>query len=229
MKQMQIEQSVSLTEEEKTRVREIFGREPTPVELQIFDILWSEHCSYKSSRAALKLLPVEGPTVVMGPGEDAGILRFTEWEGKKHAVVVAHESHNHPSQVVPVEGAATGIGGIVRDVVCMGAELVGVLDPLRFGDPEGENAHRSVDIARGVVKGIAEYANALGVPNLGGDVCFDSSYDDNCLVNVVALGIVEEDHVILSAVPKERGDEPYLFVLVGKPTDATGFGGATLA
>ena len=226
---MQIEQSVSLTEEEKTRVREIFGREPTPVELQIFDILWSEHCSYKSSRAALKLLPVEGPTVVMGPGEDAGILRFTEWEGKKHAVVVAHESHNHPSQVVPVEGAATGIGGIVRDVVCMGAELVGVLDPLRFGDPEGENAHRSVDIARGVVKGIAEYANALGVPNLGGDVCFDSSYDDNCLVNVVALGMVEEDHVILSAVPKERGDEPYLFVLVGKPTDATGFGGATLA
>ncbi|MFH1277756.1 MAG: phosphoribosylformylglycinamidine synthase subunit PurL [Candidatus Eisenbacteria bacterium] len=221
-------QSTALTDEEKAKVRNLLGREPTPVELQIFDILWSEHCSYKSSRTALKTLPVEGPTVLMGPGEDAGILRFAEHEGKKYAVVVAHESHNHPSQVVPLEGAATGIGGIVRDVVCMGAEVIGVLDPLRFGDPKGEHAYRSIDIARGVVKGIAMYANALGVPNLGGDVRFDPSYDDNCLVNVVALGLVREDHVIRSAVPEER-KEPYVFILIGKPTDSTGFGGATLA
>jgi phosphoribosylformylglycinamidine synthase len=221
--------SVSLTDDERRRVRDLLGREPSDVELQIFDILWSEHCSYKSSRAALRRLPTEGPTVVLGPGEDAGVLRFAEWEGKRYAIVIAHESHNHPSQVVPVEGAATGIGGIVRDVVCMGAEVIGVLDPLRFGDPRGEHAHRSIDIARGVVKGIALYANALGVPNLGGDVRFDASYDDNCLVNVVAIGLVEEGRVIPSAVPPEGRREPYVFVLVGKPTDASGFGGATLA
>jgi len=221
--------SVSLKPDEIVRVRELLGRQPTALELQIFDILWSEHCSYKSSRRALGRLPTEGPTVILGPGEDSGILRFAEHGGKRWAIVVAHESHNHPSQVVPTEGAATGIGGIVRDVVCMGAEVIGVLDPLRFGDPRGEHAHRSIDIARGVVKGIAQYANALGVPNLGGDVRFDPSYDDNCLVNVVAIGLVDEERIVRSAVPAAAEKGPYVFVLVGKPTDSTGFGGATLA
>lgn len=223
------EQTIALTADERGRVRELLGREPSPVELQIFDLLWSEHCSYKSSRKALKQFHTTGPTVLLGPGEDAGILRFTEWEGKRYGIVVAHESHNHPSQIVPVEGAATGIGGVVRDVICMGAELIGVLDPLRFGDPEGENAHRSRDIARGVVAGIAGYANALGVPNLGGDLCFDSSFDENCLVNVVAVGLVEEERVLPSAVPKAGLEKSYQFILVGKPTDGSGYGGATLA
>ena len=222
---------VSLTGSERQELNRLLGgREPTPVELQLFDVLWSEHCSYKSSRATLKkYLPVEGPTVLQGPEEDAGILHFTEWQGIKYGLVIAHESHNHPSQLLPVEGAATGIGGIVRDVVCMGGKLIGTLDPLRFGDPKGPSGDHSIAIARGVVKGIAEYGNALGVPNLGGDLFFDRSYDGNCLVNVVALGLVRADRVVPSAVPKERRGEKYVLVLVGKPTDSSGFGGATMA
>jgi phosphoribosylformylglycinamidine synthase len=131
--------------------------------------------------------------------------------------------------VVPIEGAATGVGGIVRDVYCMGADVIGVLDQLRFGDPEGEARERVVEIARGVVRGIWEYGNALGVPNLGGDVAFDADYDDNCLVNVVALGVVREDRIIRSRVPAEARSEPYDLILVGKPTDSSGMGGASFA
>jgi phosphoribosylformylglycinamidine synthase len=130
---------------------------------------------------------------------------------------------------MPVEGAATGIGGVVRDVYCMGADVVATLDPLRFGDPEGKHAERSIEIAREVVEGISLYGNALGVPNLGGDVVFDSSYDDNCLVNVVAVGLVEEERVIRSRVPQEASQEPYDFILIGKPTDWSGMGGAAFA
>ncbi len=220
---------ISLSDNEKDEVKRLLGRAPSPVELQLFDVLWSEHCSYKSSKPTLKeYLPTSGPTVLQGPEEDAGILHFTEWQGVKYGIVIAHESHNHPSQILPVEGAATGIGGVVRDVICMGGELIGVLDPLRFGDPEGPNGARSRRIAQGVVKGIAQYGNALGVPNLGGDLFFDRSFDSNCLVNVVALGLVEADRVVPSAVPRNR-KEPYVFILVGKPTDSSGFGGATMA
>ncbi len=222
---------LNLTVPEARRITELLGRDPSIVELTIFNTMWSEHCSYKSSRKVLRdLLPTDAPNVVLGPGEDAGIIRFEEaGEGDWHCLVVAHESHNHPSQVLPVEGAATGIGGIVRDVYCMGADVVGVLDPLRFGDPIGNNGRQAVGIARGVVEGIAQYGDALGVPNLGGDIIFDEGYDENCLVNVVALGIVRESRILRSRIPKEASDRPYQMVLIGKPTDDSGFGGAAFA
>jgi len=223
-------EGLSFTLDEAHRVAELVGRDPTIVEAHIFNTMWSEHCSYKSSRTVLaKYLPTEGDDVVLGPGEDAGVVRLCEHEGRTWCVAIAHESHNHPSQVVPNEGAATGIGGIVRDVYCMGADVIGVLDPLRFGDPEGRYGERTREIAHGVVEGIWQYANALGVPNLGGDVYFDASFDDNCLVNVVAVGLVEESRVLRSRAPARAADEPYVLVLVGKPTDPSGFGGATFA
>lgn len=216
--------------EELARVWSLLGRPPTKVEAFIFDVAWSEHCSYKSSKRILKrYLPTEAPNVVIGPGQDAGVVHLFTEKGTKYCVVIAHESHNHPSQVLPVEGAATGIGGIVRDVYCMGAEVVAVLDPLRFGSLEGERAKRSQAIARGVVEGIWRYANAIGVPNAGGDVYFDASYDDNCLVNVVAVGTVTADAVVESKVPPQARDEYYWLVLVGKPTDDSGVGGASFA
>ncbi|HET9950343.1 MAG TPA: phosphoribosylformylglycinamidine synthase subunit PurL [Candidatus Eisenbacteria bacterium] len=215
---------------EVVRMLELLGRNPTRVEATIFDTMWSEHCSYKSSRRVLKAyLPTESPDVILGPGEDSGVVRFGTHEGVEYALVIAHESHNHPSQVVPVEGAATGVGGIVRDVNCMGAEVIGVLDALRFGDPEGPKATQVREIVRGVVDGIWQYGDPLGVPNLGGDVFFSGRYDENCLVNVVALGLVRADQVVRSRVPEAAYKEPYVTVLVGKPTDETGFGGASFA
>ncbi|HZX68822.1 MAG TPA: phosphoribosylformylglycinamidine synthase subunit PurL, partial [Candidatus Elarobacter sp.] len=189
-----------------------------------FDAQWSEHCSYKSSREHLKKLPTEGPTVLLGVGEDAGIVRLGEWNGETYGIVVAHESHNHPSQVVPFEGAATGIGGIVRDVLCMGAEVIGVADPLRFGRLENEHCRY---VAQSVVDGIAAYGNAIGVPNVGGDVFFDESFDDNVLVNVVALGLVKAQDIIHSRAPE--GSAGWDIVLVGKATDRSGFGGASFS
>jgi phosphoribosylformylglycinamidine synthase II len=222
--------AVRLTPDEARRVAELLGRDPTKAELILFDTMWSEHCSYKSSRSVLKeFLPVEAPNVLLGPGEDAGIVYLTSHRGERWGLVVAHESHNHPSQVVPAEGAATGIGGIVRDVYCMGADVVGVLDALRFGDLEGPKGEACREIAEGVVTGIWQYANALGVPNLGGDVVFDAGYDDNCLVNVVAVGVVREKEIVRSRVPKEAAGDPMVLVLLGKPTDASGFGGASFS
>ena len=219
-----------LTPDEAKRMLDLLGRNPTRVEATIFDTMWSEHCSYKSSRWVLRShLPTESPDVILGPGEDAGVVRFGKHRGVDYALVFAHESHNHPSQIVPIEGAATGIGGIVRDVACMGAEVIGVMDALRFGDPEGPRASAVRETVRGVVDGIWQYANPLGVPNLGGDVFFSGRYDENCLVNVVALGIVRADQVVRSRVPDAAKREPYVLVLVGKPTDETGFGGASFA
>jgi len=221
---------LTFTLDEARRIVELLGRDPTVVEANIFNTMWSEHCSYKSSREVLKeYLPTEASNVVLGPGEDAGVVRFCEVDGKSYCIAVAHESHNHPSQVVPNEGAATGIGGIVRDVYCMGADVIGVLDPLRFGDPNGRTAARTREIVHGVVEGIWQYGNALGVPNLGGDVYFDESFDENCLVNVVAVGLLEEGDMVRSRAPAEAASVPYDLVLVGKPTDPSGFGGATFA
>jgi len=229
------EHGLTLAPSEARKVADLLGRDPTLTEMTLFDTMWSEHCSYKSSRPHLKAhLPTTGDNVVVGPVEDAGIVDFGEIDGKKYGIIFAHESHNHPSQVMPVEGAATGIGGIVRDVYCMGGEVIATLDPLRFGWPEktdaadGEAAHR-VDIAKQVVDGIWQYGNAIGVPNLGGDVYFHPSYNENCLVNVVAVGLVEHDHITHSAVPKDAADEPYDLILVGKPTDWSGMGGAAFA
>ncbi|MBD3369408.1 phosphoribosylformylglycinamidine synthase subunit PurL [Candidatus Fermentibacteria bacterium] len=220
---------LAMTVGEAARLADTLGRMPTPLELHLFDIMWSEHCSYKSSKALLRMLPTAAEQVVLGPGEDAGVVSFCSAEGMEYDLVLAHESHNHPSQVLPEEGAATGVGGIVRDVYCMGADVVGVLDLLRFGDPKGKHGERSRSIARGVVRGIWKYGNALGVPNLGGDTVFDEGYDDNCLVNVVAVGIGRHDRIVHSYVPSCAAGEPYVLVLVGKPTDDTGFGGATFA
>jgi phosphoribosylformylglycinamidine synthase subunit PurL len=215
---------LALSDDELRRIAEHLGRVPTDTELFAFDAQWSEHCSYKSSREHLKKLPTEGPSVLLGVGEDAGIVRLGEWNGETYGIVVAHESHNHPSQVVPFEGAATGIGGIVRDVLCMGAEVIGVADPLRFGRLENEHCRY---VAQQVVDGIAAYGNAIGVPNVGGDVFFDESFDDNVLVNVVALGLVKEKDIIHSRAPK--GSAGWDIVLVGKATDRSGFGGASFS
>ncbi|MGD9548964.1 MAG: phosphoribosylformylglycinamidine synthase subunit PurL [Candidatus Krumholzibacteriia bacterium] len=224
---------LTLAPGEARRVAELLERDPTLTEMTLFDTMWSEHCSYKSSRPHLKAnLPTSAANVIIGPVEDAGIVDFGEIGGRRYGIILAHESHNHPSQVMPVEGAATGIGGIVRDVYCMGGQVIASLDPLRFGWPEGEDgsgaAHR-VDLARDVVRGIWQYGNAIGVPNLGGDVYFHPSFNENCLVNVVAVGIVEVDHITHSAVPPQAADEPYDLILVGKPTDWSGMGGAAFA
>lgn len=217
---------LSMTLEEAMKVASWVGRMPTPLELHLFDTMWSEHCSYKSSRKLLRTLPTTAPQVVLGPGEDAGIVSFTESGGVLWDLVVAHESHNHPSQVLPVEGAATGVGGIVRDVYCMGARVIGVMDLLRFGPPSSASSRA---VARGVVQGVWQYGNALGVPNLGGDTVFHEGYESNCLVNVVSVGMVRHDRIVHSFVPAAGRNTPYVLVLVGKPTDATGFGGATFA
>jgi phosphoribosylformylglycinamidine synthase subunit PurL len=216
--------------EELAAVAHTLGRDLTVPEAFLLDVAYSEHCSYKSSRRFLRsLLPPLAPHVLIGPGEDAGVIDIGAWDGIRYALVVAHESHNHPSQLLPVEGAATGIGGIVRDVYCMGADVIGVLDGLRFGDLDGDKGETARAVARGVVRGIWEYGDALGVPNLGGEVSFDPCYDDNCLVNVVALGIARSDRVLRSRVPENARSEPYEIVLVGKPTDRSGLGGASFA
>jgi phosphoribosylformylglycinamidine synthase subunit PurL len=218
--------SVALREDELERIAQRLGREPSVVELAAFDAQWSEHCSYKSSRHHLKRLPTSGSSVVLGPGEDAGILHLGIHDGERYAVVIAHESHNHPSQVVPFEGAATGVGGIVRDVLCMGAQVIGVADPLRFGRADAADSHPRY-VAQAAVDGIGAYGNAIGVPNLAGDVYFDAGFDENCLVNVVALGLVKESNVIHSHLPKDA--DGWEIVLVGKATDASGFGGASFS
>jgi phosphoribosylformylglycinamidine synthase len=215
---------IALSEPELRRIVATLGRLPTDVELYAFDAQWSEHCSYKSSRRQLRKLPTSGPTVLQGPAEDAGIVRLGRWDGHEWGIVIAHESHNHPSQVVPFEGAATGIGGIVRDVLCMGAEVIGLADPLRFGSLDDPHCRY---VAQSVVDGIAAYGNAIGVPNLGGDVYIDASFDDNVLVNVVALGLVRADQIIHSKAPPNSAG--YDIVLVGKATDRSGFGGASFS
>ena len=225
LKRLAKSEALALTPQELRTIAQRLGRNPTRAEAHAFAIQWSEHCSYKSSRALLAQLPTHSQDVLVGVGEDAGILRAGTIDGKEYGVVVAHESHNHPSQVVPFEGAATGVGGILRDVLCMGAKVVASADPLRFGPPLiGSHA---AYVAAGAVDGIAAYGNAVGVPNLAGDVYFHPSFRDNCLVNVVALGFVESERIVRSRVP--AGGEEYDLVLVGKATDASGFGGAAFA
>jgi phosphoribosylformylglycinamidine synthase subunit PurL len=217
---------LALRTDELRRIAHGIGRNPTIVEVHAFDAQWSEHCSYKSSRHHLQKLPTDGPSVMQGPAEDAGIVHLGEWDGHKYGIVIAHESHNHPSQVVPFEGAATGVGGIVRDVLCMGAEVIAVADPLRFGRIDDPQSHQRY-VAQGVVDGIAAYGNAIGVPNIAGDVYFDERFDDNCLVNVVSLGLIKENEIIHSAAPPRSAG--WDIVLVGKATDASGFGGAAFS
>lgn len=218
---------IGLTTDEARQVVQMIGRDPTMVEAVIFGIQGSEHSSYKSSRSFLKLLPTKGPNVILGPSEDSGVVELCKLpDGDKYGVIISHESHNSPSQVVPYEGAATGVGGIIRDIVCMGGKAIATLDPLRFGPIAN---HKSRVIATGCVEGIAGYGNPIGVPNLGGDVFFDKTFEKNCLVNVVAFGLLRESHLIHSYAPAEAAKEKYDFIIVGKGTDNSGFGGSAFS
>ncbi len=217
---------IGLTIEEARKIEDILKRPPTITEAVLWGIQGSEHCSYKSSKPHLKMLPIDAPNVVLGVGEDSGVVEIARVKEDRYGLVISHESHNHPSQIVPYEGAATGVGGCVRDVACMGAKVIGVMDPLRFGDIQNKTSHQ---VAGGVISGIAGYGNPIGVPNIGGDVYFDSSYNDNCLVNVVALGLVRESHLIHSFVSKNAAKEKWDIIVVGKPTDFSGMGGAAFA
>ncbi|MEE9167114.1 MAG: phosphoribosylformylglycinamidine synthase subunit PurL [Candidatus Neomarinimicrobiota bacterium] len=204
---------------------EILKRPPSFTECVLWSIQGSEHSSYKSSRPHLNQFVTEGPNVILGPREDAGIVAIAQDNlGKRYGIVMSHESHNHPSQIVPFEGAATGIGGIVRDVLCMGAQVIAVADGLRFGEIASP---KTKWIHEGVVAGIAGYGNPIGVPNLAGDLYYDEGYNDNCLVSVVSLGLVREDEVIHSSAPEDA--DGYHLILVGKATDNSGFGGASFA
>ncbi len=221
------EYQIGLTVEEAKKIVDLLGRDPTLTEAVIWGIQGSEHCSYKSSRRFLKNFVTDSKHIILGPVEDSGIVAITDGpKGKRWGFVVTHESHNHPSQIVPFEGAATGVGGTVRDVLCMGARVIGCMDMLRLGDLQTEE---SKTIAKEVIRGIGGYGNPLGVPNLGGDTVFDASYNSNCLVNAIALGIVREDEIIHSYCPEEAGEVGYDIILVGKPTDRSGFGGASFA
>ncbi|MDK2982725.1 MAG: phosphoribosylformylglycinamidine synthase subunit PurL [Thermococcaceae archaeon] len=203
---------------EEKIIREKLGREPNEIEKAMLEIMWSEHASYKSSRKWLKLLPTENEHVILGPGEDAGVVKFDE----NTAIVVGIESHNHPSAVEPYGGAATGVGGIVRDILCMGARPIALLDPIRFGPLEKE---RNKYLFEYVVKGIADYGNRIGVPTVGGETEFDESLDGYTLVNVACIGIMHPSELIHSYV-EESG---LLLVLVGNKTGRDGIHGVTFA
>ena len=218
--------NISITAQEALKIQnEMLGRAPSISELVLFSIQGSEHCSYKSSRQHLKQFTTEGPDVILGAKEDAGVVSVAkDDEGNRWCIVMSHESHNHPSQIVPYEGAATGVGGNVRDVMCMGAEVIGCTDSFRFGELSSNKTRWIYD---GVVSGVAGYGNPLGIPNIGGDLYFDKGYNENCLVTLVTLGVVREDHIIHSFAPKNA--DGYDLILIGKPTDNSGFGGASFA
>jgi phosphoribosylformylglycinamidine synthase len=207
-----------LTEEEYRLIVELIGKEPNLTELGIFSVMWSEHCGYKSSRVHLKKLPTEGRRVVQGPGENAGILDI----GDGQVVVFKIESHNHPSYIEPYQGAATGVGGILRDIFTMGARPIAVLDSLWFGPLEGPGNRR---VMEGVVSGIAGYGNSIGVPTVGGEVHFNSCYDLNPLVNVFCLGLADKDKIFYAKA--EGAGNPVLYV--GAKTGRDGIHGATMA
>src|SRR5579863_5160066 len=215
-----------LTAEEFTRVQNILGRDASITELGIFSVMWSEHCSYKSSKAHLKRLPTAGTRIVQGPGENAGVVDV----GDGLCAVFKIESHNHPSFVEPFQGAATGVGGILRDIFTMGARPIAVLDSLRFGTivpghgVTGEDAAKNRRILDGVIRGIGYYGNCFGVPTVGGEACFEPCYSQNPLVNALALGIAKKEDLFFA---KARGSgNPVIYV--GAKTGRDGIHGASL-
>ena len=210
-------EELGLTEDEYRDIIRVLGREPNKVELGMYSLMWSEHCSYKSSKMVLSQLPTRASYVMQGPGENAGIIDI----GGGLAVAFKMESHNHPSAVEPYQGAATGIGGIVRDIFTMGARPIACLDPLRFGDI---GSPRTRYLISGVVAGIAGYGNCLGIPTVGGDIYFDECYDGNPLVNVMCIGIMHKENLI-------RGQATGVgnaVVLMGNRTGRDGIGGASV-
>jgi len=210
--------SHGLTKEEYSNIIKYLEREPNGVELGVFSVMWSEHCSYKSSRIHLKKFPTKGPRVVQGPGENAGVVDI----GDNQVAVFKMESHNHPSFIEPYQGAATGVGGILRDVFTMGARPVALLNSLRFGSP----AHpKTKFLVEGVVRGIAGYGNCFGCPTVGGEVYFHESYNLNPLVNAFCLGIAEKDKIFLGRAEGVGNSVIY----VGSKTGRDGIHGATMA
>ena len=209
--------ALGLTDSEYDRIVELMAREPNQVELAMFSLLWSEHCAYKHSKKLLRRLPTEGERVVMGPGENAGAVDI----GNGYSVAFKVESHNHPSAVEPFQGAATGIGGILRDVFAIGARPIAVLDSLRFGEPTSE---RSRYLFEGAVAGIGHYGNSIGVPNVGGEVYFEPPYEHNCLVNAMCVGLAETERMIRAAAAGEGN----VIVLIGASTGRDGIGGASV-
>jgi phosphoribosylformylglycinamidine synthase subunit PurL len=207
-----------LSEEEYQRVITALGREPNLVELGIFSVMWSEHCSYKSSRIHLKKLPTEAPWVICGPGENAGVIDI----GDNQAAIFKMESHNHPSYIEPFQGAATGVGGILRDVFTMGARPIANMNALRFGDPRHPKMKHLV---QGVVEGIGSYGNCVGVPTVGGETNFHKAYDGNILVNAMTVGVADQDKIFYSAATGIGNP----IVYVGSKTGRDGIHGATMA
>ncbi len=219
-----LHRSLGLTDDEYERIQQILGRVPNHAELAMYSVMWSEHCSYKSSRVHLKGLPSDGPHVLIGPGEGAGVI---EVDGV--AVAMRIESHNHPSFVEPVQGAATGIGGVVRDVVSMGARPIALLDSLRFGNLPGDTgadstADRNRWLTDGVVHGISSYGNCIGVPTIGGEIKFEASYSGNPLVNVMCVGVVPIDGIMLARAPGPGN----AVLLLGSTTGRDGIGGVSV-
>jgi phosphoribosylformylglycinamidine synthase subunit PurL len=212
-----VHRALGLTDDEAAEIQRILGRAPNHLELAMYAVMWSEHCSYKSSRLHLRRLPAEGPAVLVGPGENAGVIDL----GDGVAAAFRIESHNHPSAIEPYQGAATGVGGILRDVFTMGARPIAIMDPLRFGplsDP------RSRWIAEGVIAGISGYGNSVGVPTVGGEVVFDETYRDNPLVNVFCLGILPTERLV-HARAEGIGN---LALLLGATTGRDGIGGVSV-
>src|SRR6188474_2901342 len=210
-----------VTRDEYARIVELMGREPNLTELGLFSVMWSEHCSYKSSRVHLKTLPTTGPRVLQGPGENAGAVDI----GDGLAAVFKIESHNHPSFIEPYQGAATGVGGIIRDIFTMGARPIALMNSLRFGSLDGPAGARTQRLLEGVVAGISGYGNSIGIATVGGEVTFDDSYAANPLVNVFCLGIVEADALIKGSA-SGIGNPVYY---VGAKTGRDGIHGATMA
>jgi phosphoribosylformylglycinamidine synthase II len=208
---------LGLTDSEFEMIVEKMGREPNDVELAMFSLLWSEHCAYKHSKKLLASLPTEGPRVVMGPGENAGAVDI----GNGHSIAFKVESHNHPSAVEPFQGAATGVGGILRDVIALGARPIAMLDSLRFGELDSERTRYLVD---GVVRGIGHYGNSMGIPTVGGEISFEPPYEQNPLVNAMCVGIARTDEMVRAAAAG-IGNK---VVLIGSLTGRDGIGGASV-
>jgi phosphoribosylformylglycinamidine synthase subunit PurL len=212
-----LHRALGLADEEYAAIEGILGRAPNHLELAMYAVMWSEHCSYKSSRFHLKRLPTESPRVLVGPGENAGVVDV----GDGIAAAIRIESHNHPSAIEPYQGAATGVGGILRDIFTMGARPIALMDPLRFGPLDDA---RSRWIAEGVVSGISGYGNSVGVPTIGGETVFDETYADNPLVNVLCLGLLPTDRLVLGRATGIGN----LAVLLGSTTGRDGIGGVSV-
>jgi len=212
-----LHRALGLTDGERDEVVGILGREPNHLELALFAVMWSEHCSYKSSRVHLRRLPTEAPHVLVGPGENAGVIDA----GDGIAVAIRIESHNHPSAIEPYQGAATGVGGILRDIFTMGARPIAVMDPLFFGDPTEAKQQWLVE---GVVAGISGYGNSVGVPTIGGELTFDACYAQNPLVNVLCLGVLPTERLVLG----QASGPGNLAVLLGSSTGRDGIGGVSV-